>query len=395
MSTNLGGVGDAIAHAIAEIEQLRQFDGPPKQFWPRFLTAIGNLVGAQNAALMVGAPGKSPRWNKMSEWSPATGQARLRADFSVRLESNAERCVDGGDFVTPVDPAAGVFTAAVRLKLARPEEEAVLVCQLADFTDEAANDAFARLRLAADTPRVYLAHLASTQARNNVEKFAAVLDLIAPVNSATHRVVADLAFCNAIASRFRCERTSLGWIVDGYVRLQAISRTENFDRKMTAAQNHGDGHGRVRGSGRGNSSGPQSDGATSIARDHEKFATEHKPGHLCSVPLRIDGKLVAVLTLRAPVVTFRHGRTPATPALRAIRSYADSTIYAAMIAGLGRAGLARARESFAHHSSGRSTLGVKSCAIGGAVLLAVLIFVKVDLPCSRAISFCAAARRPI
>jgi hypothetical protein len=40
---------------------------------------------------------------------------------------------------------------------------------------------------------------------------------------------------------------------------------------------------------------PVPEGATTVARGHEAFALDQKAGHLASVPLRLDGKVVAVL----------------------------------------------------------------------------------------------------
>jgi multidrug efflux pump subunit AcrA (membrane-fusion protein) len=128
-----------------------------------------------------------------------------------------------------------------------------------------------------------------------VEKFAAVLDLNVPVNDATQFLSAALAFCNGVATRFRCERASLGWLEGGYIRLRAMSRTEQFDRQMAAAQalevameECVDQDEEIL--------FPPPEGATTAARDHEKFAAEQKSGNLCSIPLQLDGKVVGVLT---------------------------------------------------------------------------------------------------
>ena len=171
----------------------------------------------------------------------------------------------------------------------------ILAAQLKDFTESAARESLVRLSLAADVPEAFQRNLAARQARQDVEKFAAVLDLTVPVNEATRFLSASIAFCNGIATGFRCDRASLGWIEGGYVRLRAMSRTEQFDRRMAAAQaletameeclDQDD-----------EIVWPAPEGATTVARDHEKFAKEQETGNICSVPLRLDGKAVAVLT---------------------------------------------------------------------------------------------------
>src|SRR5262249_6769619 len=93
-----------------------------------------------------------------------------------------------------------------------------------------------RLNLIGDTPRSYQSASSGAQATRDVEKFAGVLDLLVPVNESVQFLPAALAFCNGVATRFSCERASLGWLEAGYVHLKAMSRTERFDRKMAAAQ---------------------------------------------------------------------------------------------------------------------------------------------------------------
>ena len=192
---------------------------------------------------------------------------------------------------------------AVRLKLAQAGDELIFAAQLKDFTEDAARDSLVRLRLAADVPAAYQLNLAAGQAQRDVEKFAAVLDLNVPVNQATQFLPAALAFCNGIATRFRCDRASLGWLEGGYIRLRAMSRTEQFDRQMAAAQileaameECVDQDEEIL--------WPPPEGVTTVARDHETFAKDQKAGNLCSVPLRLDGKAVAVLTCERQETVF-------------------------------------------------------------------------------------------
>jgi multidrug resistance efflux pump len=287
------GLNDGFARTLEELAELRHFSGEPRQFWPDFLSAAARLVSADIAALLMGQPGQTPRWTKLGEWTSSPGPSARRTEFTLRLEAVAGRCLEA-NFVEQTDARNGSFTLAVRLKLGRPEDELVLAAQLHDFTREAAREALVRLKLAADIPAAYQQNLAARQARSDVEKFAAVLDLNVPVNQATRFLSAALAFCNGIATRFHCERASLGWLEGGYIRLRAMSRTEQFDRQMTAAQlletameECVDQDEEIL--------CPSPEVAGAVARDHEAFAREQKAGHLCSVPLRLDGSVVAVL----------------------------------------------------------------------------------------------------
>jgi hypothetical protein len=294
MDANLDG-RDAYAEVLNEFGALRQFPGAPKEFWPRFLAAAARLASADMMVLLLGHPGKTPRWTKIGEWTSSPGPSRARTGLTTQLEAVAGRCLNEGKFVEPTDPGAGSFTVALRLKLGQPEEEVILAGVLVDFTEAAARESMVRLGLAADTPALYQLNLAARQARSDVEKIATVLDLLAPINQAARFLPAALALCNGVAARLRCERVSLGWLKAGYVRLCAMSRTEHFDRQMRAAQwleaamdECLDQDEEI--------VWPADENSMSVARDHEKFALDQKVGNVCSLPLRAGNKAVAVLT---------------------------------------------------------------------------------------------------
>ena len=289
--------------AMDELAALRQFSGVAKDFWPRFLAVAARVAAADVAVLLLGRPGKEPRWSKIGDWDAGAGLTRVRSHFASQLETIAERCLAGGNFLERTDAAAGAFTVAVRLKLLRPEDEVILALQLKEATDAAARESLVRLALVADVPVAYQQNLAALKARADVEKLAGVLDLNVPVNDATHFMPAALAFCNGIATRFRCDRASLGWLEGGYIRLRAMSRTEQFDRQMAAAQaleaameECVDQDEEIL--------WPAPEGVTTVARDHEKFASEQKSGNLCSIPLRLEGKVVAVLLCERQEASF-------------------------------------------------------------------------------------------
>lgn len=287
---------------LEELSALRQFSGAPKDFWPRFVNAAAKLASADIAVLLLGHPGKVPRWTKIGDWDSGSGLSKIRTQFTSQLESIAERCLTG-NFVGTNDAEAGAFTIAVRLKTLNLADEIIFAAQLKNSNDAAAREALTRLNLITDVPAAFQQNLAAQKARGDVEKFAAVLDLNVPVNDATKFLPAALAFCNGIATRFRCDRASLGWLEGGYIRLRAMSRTEQFDRQMAAAQlleatmeECVDQDEEIL--------WPAPEGITTVARDHEKFAADQKSGNICSVPLRLDGKVVAVLTCERNAAAF-------------------------------------------------------------------------------------------
>jgi hypothetical protein len=162
-------------------------------------------------------------------------------------------------------------------------------------SERSARESALRLSLAASTPEFYQGGAAAAQASAKVEKLSSVLDLDLSVSGEKRFFPTALTFCNGLAEQFRCERVSLGWLEHGIVRLRAVSRMEQFDRQMAAAQGLElameealDQDDEIL--------WPAPPGMNGICRDHAKFAEEQKAGNLGSVPIRLEGKPVAAVT---------------------------------------------------------------------------------------------------
>ena len=156
----------------------------------------------------------------------------------------------------------------------RPEDLCIAAFLLPNAAEDKAAEALLRLQLIADTPFSYLINFSSAQAKADVEKFAVSLDVMTLLNEEKKFLGATLAFCNAIASRYNCDRVSLGWLEGGYIKLKSISRMERFDKNMAAVkaleltmEEALDQDDEI--------VWPPPDGATFVSRDHEKFAQEN------------------------------------------------------------------------------------------------------------------------
>jgi RND family efflux transporter MFP subunit len=93
-----------------------------------------------------------------------------------------------------------------------------------------------------------------------------------------------MALCNELASRFGCDRVSLGWMEKNYVVVKAMSHTEKIEPQMEAVQQlcalmeeACDQEEEV--------IWPRPEGQTFISRDHEAYAKQQGMAHLVTFPL--------------------------------------------------------------------------------------------------------------
>ena len=285
---------------FAELNKLRSWSGSPREFWPNFLACVGRLTAARKVSLLFKTGGDKPVWQTVQEWSSNIGSPKFIPAFTAQLGTIAEDCVTSGKQLHPQEPVpargTGQFVISTQLKFYTSKEAYIVACLLPDVTEAAAGETLQLLNLTADVPESYQQTELNRKTTSDVEKFAIALDLMVAVNAEKRFVAAALALCNGLASRFNCDRVSLGWLKGGYIKLSAISRTERFNRQMAAAQLLESAMDECLDQDEEIIWPLPTEGSNIVARDHEKFSKDQNVPHAASFPLRVDGKTVAVLT---------------------------------------------------------------------------------------------------
>jgi len=299
----------AYAPGLEKLGQLRRFAGPAALFWQNYLDVLVALTDASYGLLVRRRAADNPGWRQIAA-SPAgpvhppearrfLSHVEVLAGSAV-VEGTAMKDTDSADSEGLIDQGI-----AVRIDTDRADDSWVAVLLLRRCTKQTAEEALKRLRVAACIPAYY------QDARVGLRPDSAgtsgdpstVLDLLVLLDAQKKFVSMAMALCNELATRHQCERVALGWEERGYVRVRAISHTEKFVEKMEAVQ--------VLEAAMEEALDqdeeiywPPLDGETLITRDHGKYALHQSVKHLCSVPLRVDGAVVAVMTLERQAAAF-------------------------------------------------------------------------------------------
>jgi hypothetical protein len=284
--------GEDLAGALAELAELRRFTGAAKEFWPRLLSALGNLSTASRTTLLL-KDAASGAWKIMGDWPPNGSPSRLSSIFAGRLQELAVACETESEIIQSLEEDGARtggsalrqrgsfhFALAVKQRLLN-DQKCVAAFLLSEVTEAAAREALLRLQLAADVPRSWQEFLAGQQAKSDIVSFANALDVMAAVNAETRFLAAALAFCNGLATRCAADRVSLGWFQGGYIRMRAISRTEKFNRQMAAVQSLEAAMDECLDQDE-EIVWPATADANVVTRDHEKLSREQSSPHICS-----------------------------------------------------------------------------------------------------------------
>lgn len=283
------------------LRELREQDGSSSDLWRGMLKAAARLNGARAGIVFQrdSATGalEPIAWTPNGT-APAPEPMEAFREFALLAERNGS--ASGEDFVaTRVDAAT---------------EQAMAVLRIA--ANSAPAPALATLELAAAAAAKVQLNAALKAATSETEKFAGVLDLAILLDEADRFIAAAMQLCNQVAARHHAERVSLGWLRGRYIRVEAISHSDRFERKseavtaLAAAMEEAlDADDEI--------VFPATGDATVPARFHAEFARSQSNVHLASIPLRVGGEPQAVITLE------RASRPFELAELRSLRLMAD------------------------------------------------------------------------
>ena len=284
---------------LDEIARLRSFAGTPSEFWPAYAALLARIASARRCLLVVGQPAQPGSLRKLAEWSDPSPADRCAITFGRMIPSLAADAMSSGDAAATVEPGVIPDTVhmamAVRLRIERSSQSAVAVLLVPNVNEAHARKVRMALAMASDVASSYQALNARTDAHGSGDRLASVLDVLAQVNAEKHFHAALLALANGVASQLACDRVSIGWLSGPYVRVKAISRTARFDPKMaivqaleSAMEEAMDQDEEV--------VWPPSPEQRLVTRAHGDYARHHGVAHLASIPIRVEGRPVAVLT---------------------------------------------------------------------------------------------------
>jgi multidrug resistance efflux pump len=133
------------------------------------------------------------------------------------------------------------------------------------------------------------------------ERLYTVLELLAGALEQPRFQGACSSLVTETANRLACDRVSLGFVRRGRARVQAISHSASFGQEMNlvrllegAMDEALDQDAPVL------FPAAAGEGPQAVSRAHEELARQHGAGHVCTVPVRLEGAPAVALTLERP-----------------------------------------------------------------------------------------------
>lgn len=281
-----------------ELSQLRQFTGTPAEFWPKLAANLNTVANAARTVIVVRDNSTDATWKKLADYSPDAGQKAPAQHFTRQLQELAEKGTQATAAIvklSPPNPNQTDHAALLRFELGTDRQLCVAILHLQQTPDTEAHEIARRIALLIDLPQSYLQARTATEKQQEGARYATAMDAVLVLDQEKRFLSAAITLCNELAAKFECDRVSLGWIEGGYARLKAMSRTEDFNRRMSAAsaleaamEEACDQDEDV--------ALPAPESNRLVTRDHERYAAEQQSGAVASFPLRQQGQAIATLT---------------------------------------------------------------------------------------------------
>lgn len=292
------------------IERLKQFDGPAEQFLVNLLAVQCFLAQAKGGVILRKRQAKGVDvlavYPQLEQGATAPVWLARAVEFTRSAAS-----VESTTIKELHEPDALYGQLAQRHLLIVPlkmtDTTQAVAAYLIETSDRGLLEAGReRLELTANLLSMYEMRLTLQRRQADMFRLQMAMEVLSAINRPNRFVSVAMTLCNEVATRWKCDRVSIGLLKGRYVQLKAISHTEKFSRKMKIVQDIEsvmeealDQDIEV--------VYPHDQQVTYISRAAGELSRQYGPLAVLSLPLRRDGQAVAVLTLE------RQAAEPFTP----------------------------------------------------------------------------------
>ena len=279
---------------LKTFQKLRNYSGSPPAFWRMYLDTLVKVCGAKAGIIALSQSSENKLWRPVA-FSPDTPfhRASFQKIHSILNTTDLSHLDNTAQLIEKDNSNI----LAIKLNTGSGVEDCIaLLSVTAREKMENVTERSPILEYLHDIPSIFQLRKIAADSVVKQEQFSGILDLMALLHEKERYLAAAMTFCNELASRFHCDRVSLGWQKGKYIRLQALSHSDDFEKKMDAIkklelameetfeQNN-------------EIVLPVHKDNKCITRDHESFARSQDVQFLCSIPLRSNNEPVAVCML--------------------------------------------------------------------------------------------------
>jgi len=288
-------------HAFARIaKQIGRYDGSSKQFLENLLAVQCFLGQADSGAILLNNEERSV--SVLAVYQRDKKEQSIPAWLNQAATIFHEVAPVGNSIVKPLHEPDEPDSQPPRrhilfVPLKMVDIGRITAAFLIDASDNISLQTIReRLELTSNLLGLYEKRFLQQTKEADLMKLQKAMETLSAINRLSRFTSTAMAFCNEVASQWQCDRVSIGFPQGRYVRVKAISHTEDFSRKMQIVQDMESAMEECLDQNR-EILYPSDERATYIHRAAAELSKKYGPLSVLSVPLRQDGDVRAVLTL--------------------------------------------------------------------------------------------------
>lgn len=224
---------DKVSTVLVKLKQLRNFSGSPSAFWEIYCQCLAEIASAKAVMIALAVPGAQKSWKPL-------GFFAINGPFSEEVKTLRTHLAELASPILTEQPLvksnAMYSLLGFALQSGQPNNSLVALLYTASLNEAEVQEKLQALASVNDYSSEYQFKQSANEAFKKIGHFSSILELLVLLNEKKRFLEAAMTFCNELATRFQCDRVSLGWAENGYVKVKAISHSDEFDKKMEAVQ---------------------------------------------------------------------------------------------------------------------------------------------------------------
>ena len=273
---------------IESLLELRYFSGNPVEFWHLFFARTGSFFHAEHSLLLVS---DQKQWVTRLVYPEGTALAPDTIRFMAELADKTRTAPNN----IAVDSNSEHQLICGQIELEQQKNPAV-ICLIISKSNEQEPDLLRNLfQLVADIPKSYLHNTYLKQQGIQNKTALEVLEILTLLQQSKGYKQSLITLCNEICTRYQYLNVSFGWVNNGYVRLEAISQNEKFNRSMTYCQSIENAMEEAL--DQNNEIIFPDTSSNQININHRALSKQNDSGVVISLPIRRNSEVIAIVTV--------------------------------------------------------------------------------------------------
>ena len=257
------------------------------------------ISNAVQGVLVMGDPDTNS-FTPVSKWPEEGEDAERLADVSGRVLD--ERC---GLLVELEMPSEGDITSPQRYALAYPilineRLHGVVAVEVSTSSKGQLTSAMDKLQWGASWLELLFCKSKMEEDGAALKRLKSAVDMLAGVLAEERFEGACMTFVTEMATQLNCDRVSLGFVCRNRVRVQVISHSAQFGKRMNLIRSIEKAMDEARIQRQEIRYPVSPDAEVLVTRDHEQLARQHSAGSILTIPLYGSGSYYGAVTLERP-----------------------------------------------------------------------------------------------